>query len=74
MLEEQLIQIFSDYLGVDSEDINESTNILYVYDLDEEQLEELAEIIEDETGRYISADMIEEYSSVEELVKAMMDY
>lgn len=69
MLEEQLINIFATYLGVDPEDINETTNILYAFDLDEDQLEELADIIIDETGRYVSPDMIESYGTIEQLAK-----
>lgn len=74
MLEEQLIKIFAAYLGVDTDDINETTNILYAFDLDEDQLEELADIIVDETGKYVSADMIEAYETIEQLAREMEDY
>ena len=42
--------------------------------LDEDQLEELAEIIEDETGEYVSADMIETNSVIEKLAKAIEEF
>lgn len=74
MLIDKLLEIFSDYLGIDPDDITENTAILYAYDLDEDQLEELADIITEETGKYISPDMIESYGTINKLAREMEDY
>ncbi|WP_286076955.1 phosphopantetheine-binding protein [Thomasclavelia cocleata] len=74
MLIDNLIEIIADYLEVDPDELRDDTDILYEYDLDEDQLEELAEIIEDETGEYVSADMIETNSVIEKLAKAIEEF
>lgn len=74
MLLDETIRIIADYLGVDREEITENTNILYEYDLEVEQLEELSDILAEETGRYFSPDIFDEYGSIGEVVKEIQDY
>ena len=74
MLIDKLLEIFSDYLGIDPDDITENTAILYAYDLDEDQLEELADIITEETGKYISPDLFEFYGTFNKLARELEDY
>lgn len=75
MLLDKVLKLIGEYLGVeDYYDINENTNIMYEFNLDEDQLEELADLLTEETGRYVSADMFEATQSIGELVEEMEDY
>ena len=69
MLVDELIKLFANYLEIDPDEITEDTQILYEFDLDEDQLEELAEMITEETGMYLSPDMIESYGTIEKIAK-----
>ena len=74
MLVDKLIDIFAEYLRIDPDESTEDTAILYEYDLDEDQLEELADIITEETGKYTSPDMIESFGTIYKLAREMEDF
>lgn len=74
MLIDKLIEIFAEYLEVDPEELSEDTQLLYEYDLDEDELEELADIVTEETGKYLSPDMIESFGTIEKIAQEMEDF
>lgn len=70
---DQVVEIISEYFNINKEDIDPNTNINTEFILDEDDYINIADIMQDEMGTFVSASDIEASDSIEELVEIIKD-
>lgn len=70
---DQVVEIISEYFNINKEDIDQNTNINTEFILDEDDYINIADIMQDEMGTFVSASDIEASDSIEELVEIIKD-
>lgn len=73
MIEENLINILADFLGVDTDDLDYNTNIYNEFNLTEEDICEIICILDDEFEIEINKDDFEDISTIRELSELIED-
>ncbi len=70
-MEEKIINIISDYFNTDPEELSLETHLTNEYYLNEDDFINLADIIVDQTGHYISPDIIEEAGTIGNIIERL---
>jgi acyl carrier protein len=69
MVIDKIISLFSDYLEIDTDEISESTMLFLEYDLSDEDVEDIVEMLNDEFDIEIDIDEFCELSTLEEVAE-----